>query len=182
MAARANLLSLASAAAVACSALVGCRSAPPLMTPEQARDQVYDHRSRAAAAWMLGNRGVARKHRAAASRYQNLIQTGQTTRPEEALERGVWHRERAEALQNAGYTRFVPAELAAAAKYEDFAATVGAITRDTAARRAIEYHRLAKKYRRLGLRPFFQHYAQQAEKLQGLASSPEQAPRSGHVD
>ena len=80
------------------------------------------------------------------------------------------------------YTRFVPAELEAAAKYEDFAATVGAITRDAAARCAIEYHRLAKEYQRLGLRPFFQHYAQQAEKLRGLASSLELTPRGGHVD
>jgi hypothetical protein len=158
--------------AIACASPAACGgSAPLLITPQEAQDRVYNHRSRAEAASMFGNRGAAREHRAAARRYQHLMEEGKTIAPEQALERGAWHRRRAEAYQETGYTRFVRAELRTAARYEDFALSSGGLTPEAAWRRALDYRQRADAYRRRGLDSFAEHYRSQASKLQSLADS-----------
>jgi hypothetical protein len=169
-------LTLSAVAAAASFSLIACSSAKPrLVTPQQAQDSVYDHRSRAEAARMTGNRGAAREHRAAARRYQHMMEEGRTVRPDQALARGAWHRQRAEAYHRQGYTRFVSAELEAAEIYEDFAVAAGGVPPEVAERRAAEYRERAQAYRHQGLHPFAEHYGRQAAKLESVADS---APRA----
>jgi hypothetical protein len=140
--------------------------APVLISPQQAQDQVYDHRSRAEAAQVSGNRGAAREQRDAARRYQRMVREGRTTTPDQALARASEHGQRAEAYQRQGLSRFVQAELDRAATYEDFAVNEGGLPRDTVQARAAEHRARAESFSRMGWQPLARHHEQRAERLE----------------
>jgi hypothetical protein len=147
--------------------------APPLVTPEQAQDRVYDHRSRVEAAKVRGNRAEAREHRAAARRYQRLLSEGRTATPEQALLLSDQHARRAEALQRSGRSRFVKRELERAATCEQFALRNGRLAREQLRSRAAEHRAQAQAYRRLGWTTLARHHRQRAELLESsLRTSP----------
>jgi hypothetical protein len=147
--------------------VAACRShAPVLISPEQAQDQVYDARSRAAAAAMTGNVGAARAQREAAKRYQRLVREGKTTTPDQALARASEHGDRAEAYQRSGMSRFVQAELDRAASYEDFAVSTGGLPPTTVQTRAADHRARADAFSRMGWQPLARHHRQRAERLE----------------
>jgi hypothetical protein len=153
------------------------RQAPLLISPEQAQDRVFDHRSQAEAAKMTGNLSAARMQREAAGRYQRLVKEGRTTTPDQALARAGEHGSRAEAFQRAGRSRFVQAELDRAATYEDFALGSGRWSPDALQARASEHRARAAAYDRMGWTPLARHHQQRAKRVEeALRTRPPAAP------
>jgi hypothetical protein len=166
--------------ASACAPLLlaaSCSAArPALLTPDQARDCVYDQRSRAEAARVSGNRAAARDHRAAARRCLSLLNEGGTTTAEQALGLADSHARRAETLQSIGLTRFVQAELDRSSRYEEFALRSVVLPAPTLKSRADLHRAWAADFRRLGWRTIASHHTQRAETLERRLRA---APQSG---
>jgi hypothetical protein len=161
-------------ATITATSLPAC--APELLTPEQARDRMYDHLGRAEAHRLERAPQLVRNEQNAARRYRRLIQEGKTTTVEQALSLADRHRQRADAYRLMGYTRFVPGELKKAAGYEDFAVSVGGFKPPAAQAKAREYWDKAARYDGLGLKRFAEHYRRQGEKLQADAQVRTTAP------
>ncbi len=145
-----------------------CASAPPaaLLTPDQARDCVFDQRSRVEAARVTGNLAAVREHRAAARRCLSLLRDGGTTTPQQALHLADSHARRAEVLQEIGLERFVPAELSRAARYEEFALRSGILPPSALQSRAELHREWAADVHKLGWVMIARHHTQRAERVE----------------